>query len=77
MLNPYREFEYWLKDVVSVGTGVVLDVATVVGAAVAVVGAAVSEDAFLSEAVIGWIHPAAMSDTTTHVRSSTVKKHDG
>ena len=77
MLNPYREFEYWLKDVVSVGIGVVLDVATVVGAAVAVVGAAVAEDAFLSEAVVGWIHPAPKSDTTIHVRSSTDKRNDG
>jgi hypothetical protein len=70
MLNPYREFEYWLKDVVSVGIGVVLDVATVVGASVA-------EDAFLSEVVVGWIHPATKRDTTIHVRSSTDKRHDG
>jgi hypothetical protein len=77
MLNPYREFEYWLKDVVSIGIGVVLDVATVVGAAGAVVGVSVAEDAFLSEAVVGWIHPATKSDTTIHVRSSTDKRHDG
>jgi len=77
MLNPYREFEYWLKDVVSVGTRVVLDVVTVMGTAVAVVGTAVSEDVFLSEGVVGWIHPAARSDTTIHVRSSTGKNHDG
>ena len=77
MLNPHREFEYWLKDVVSVGMGVVLEVATVVGAAVSVVRAAVAEDAFLSDAVVGWIHPAVRSDTTIHVRSSTDKNHDG
>ena len=61
----------------SVGTRVVLDVVTVMGTAVAVVGTAVSDDTFFSESVVGWIHPAARSDTTIHVRSSTGKNHDG
>jgi len=66
MLNPYLGFEYWLKDVVSVGTVVALDTVTVVGAA---------EEGDMS--LGGATHPAIKSDAMMHIRIDTDKKHDG
>jgi len=66
MLNPYREFEYWLKDVMIVGTAVALDAVTVVVAA--------GEGGIV---LGGATQPAIRSDAMMHTRIVTDKKHDG
>jgi len=84
MENPNREFEYRLKDVVGVGTGVTLDVVTtrdveVAGVAVGTaesVGTGVGGVTLLSEAAGGAIHPVTKSDAMIHIKSITDNKHD-
>ena len=73
MLNPYREFEYWLNDVVGTGTG---DAVVTAGAAVVttVVGTVETGIGVLLK-VVGSMHPAARIVTTINVRNTADKKY--